>query len=65
MWLLVLSGRLKLGFFSLLKKFRGQLTKIRAILNGSSKGTKWYVSTLLLKCCGQGLPESGSPRLQA
>lgn len=65
MWLLALSGRLKLGFFSLLKKSRGHLTKTRATLNGPSKGTRWYVSTLLLKCCGQGLPESGSPWPQA
>lgn len=65
MWLLALSGRLKLGFFSLLKKSRGQLTKTRATLNGPSKGTRWYVNTLLLKCCGQELPESGFPRPQA
>lgn len=65
MWLLALSGRLKLGFFSVLKKSRGQLTKTRVTLDGPSKGTGWYVSTLLLKCCGQGLPESCSPRPQA
>ena len=38
MWLLALSGRLKLGFFGLLKKSRGQLTKTRVTLDGPSDG---------------------------